>query len=58
MFRIHYAPVFQKTYDLLRDIHVARKTFEKSEKYTLGEHLEGTALAILRSIIEAGQTIR
>lgn len=58
MFRIHDAPVFQKAYDLLKDIHIARRTFEKSEKYTLGERLEDTALAMLNSIIEAGQTKR
>lgn len=55
---IHDAPVFQHTYDLLKDIHVARRTFTKSEKYALGETIERGALGILLAIIDAGQEKR
>ena len=42
-------------YDLLRDVHAARRTFSKTEKYSLGEKLENTLLNTLLSIVEAGQ---
>ncbi|MDO8599156.1 MAG: four helix bundle protein [bacterium] len=58
MLSIHDAPVFQKTYDLLKEIHVARRTFAKSEKYSLGETIERGALDTLLAIIDAGQEKR
>jgi len=58
MLTIHDAPVFQKTYDLLKDVHVARRTFTKSEKYSLGARIEDTALDLLYAIVEAGQSKR
>lgn len=56
MYDIHDAPAFQRTYDLLKHIHIAKKTFEKSEKYTLGERLEETVLTVLCSIADAGHS--
>ncbi len=56
MYDIHDAPAFQRTYDLLKDIHVMRKTFAKSEKYTLGERIEEMALIVLCSIVDAGHS--
>lgn len=55
---IHDAPVFQQTYDLLKEIHVARRTFTKSEKYSLGEAVERGVLGMLLAIIDAGQEKR
>lgn len=52
---IYEAPVFQISYDLLKEIHLARKTFSKSEKYSLGERLEHAALETLLHIVEAGR---
>lgn len=42
-------------YDLLKDVHVARRTFEKSEKYSLGQSLEHALLELLLHIVEAGR---
>ncbi|TSC71861.1 MAG: Uncharacterized protein G01um101438_864 [Parcubacteria group bacterium Gr01-1014_38] len=42
-------------YDLLKDVHVARRTFAKTEKYALGEKLENALLDVLLSILEAGR---
>lgn len=53
---IHDAPVFQRSYDLLKDVHTARRTFSKAEKYSLGETLEQSLLSLLLHIVEAGQT--
>ena len=55
MLSIHESPVFKLTYDLLKDIHLARHKFLKSEKYTLGEHLEQSVLEILLDIVDAGR---
>lgn len=53
---IHEAPVFQQAYELLKDIHLARRTFAKPEKYSLGETLEQSVLDMLLHIIDAGQS--
>jgi len=42
-------------YDLLKDVHVARRTFAKSEKYSLGQVLEQSLLELLLHIVEAGR---
>ena len=47
--------MFQASYDLLRDIHLARRTFAKTEKYSLGEALERSVLDILLHITDAGR---
>ena len=52
---IQDAPVFQAVYDLLKDVHVARRTFAKSEKYSLGQSLEHALIALLLHIVEAGR---
>ena len=55
---IHEAPVFQLIYDILKEFHLARRSFTKSEKYSLGELIERSGLDILVAIIEAGQLKR
>lgn len=55
---IYDASVFQRTYDLLKEIHIARRTFAKAEKYSLGETLERSVLDILLAIVEAGEAKR
>lgn len=42
-------------YDLLKDVHAARRTFAKSEKYSLGQTLEQSILELLLHIVEAGR---
>jgi four helix bundle protein len=53
---IYESSVFKLAYDALKDIHLNRRTFSKAERYSLGESLERSALDMLMSIIEAGQT--
>ena len=48
--------MFQITYNVLKEIHLARRSFLKSEKYTLGATLEQTVLEILTAIVEAGKS--
>ncbi|MBI4437526.1 four helix bundle protein [Candidatus Uhrbacteria bacterium] len=55
---IHEAPVFQLIYDVLKEMHLARRAFSKAEKYTLGETIERSGLDALMNIIEAGQLKR
>jgi four helix bundle protein len=55
---IQEAPVFQLIYDLMKEIHRARRTFSKSEKYSLGERLEEAALDALLHVIDAGRQKR
>lgn len=58
MHNITEAPVFQLTFDLLKDYHIIRNKFHKMEKYTLGEKTENSLLAILIAITEAGRQKR
>lgn len=54
MYVINDAPVFQLMFDLLRDYHAVRIKFPKTEKFTLGERIEETLLAIIIAIVDAG----
>lgn len=46
--------MFKITYDELKTLHILRKKFSKSERYSLGEQLEQSLLNILLEIIAAG----
>lgn len=48
--------MFASTYDLIKEVHVLRKAFSKSEKYSLGETLERALLDTLLHIIRAGNS--
>lgn len=54
MQNINDAPLFQATFNLVRDCHLLREKFPKTEKYTLGEKIEESLLAALIAIVEAG----
>lgn len=41
-------------YDELKNFHGLRKTFEKGERYSLGERTEQTLLDLLSEIVRAG----
>ncbi|MBM2821187.1 MAG: hypothetical protein HW405_947 [Candidatus Berkelbacteria bacterium] len=58
MYDIHDAPVFKITFNVLRDTHLLRGKFPKSEKYALGGRIEDALLAVLTAIIEAGRAKR
>lgn len=51
---IYESSVFTSTYDVLKNFHTIRKTFDKGERYTLGESIEQAVLDVLLSIIDAG----
>lgn len=46
--------MFTETYAALKTLHILRKKFTKSERYSLGEKLEHALLNILLEIIAAG----
>ncbi len=41
---------------MLKEIHIAKRSFLKSEKYTLGEVLENSLLKTLLAIVKTGKT--
>ncbi len=48
-------PVFQKTYDLYKSFYLIILDFPKKDRYTIGQRLENTILALLEDIITASQ---
>ena len=54
MYDIYDDNVFITVFDLLKDYHVLRLKFHKTEKYTLGEKIEENMLDLLMNIVEAG----
>lgn len=51
---IHESTVFKAAYDELTCLHVLRKKFTKSERYSLGEKIENALLNLLLEIVSAG----
>jgi len=45
--------IFAKAYELLKYIHPTINRFPKSEKFTLGQKLENSALAFIEQVITA-----
>ena len=45
-------PIFYKTYELYKTLYLLQKIIPKSERYTLWQRCENTALSILESLIE------
>lgn len=45
--------IFHKTYEFIKWLYTVLNKFPKSEKYTMGQKIESTALAFLESIIES-----
>jgi len=45
--------LFHKTYEFIKWLHVLLNKFPKSEKYTLAQRIENTALNVLGGIIES-----
>ena len=45
--------IFHKTYEFIRWLHSLLKKFPKSEKYTMAQKIENTALNVLESIIQS-----
>ena len=53
---VHDLPVFQRSYDLYKEIYLAVKQFPKGDRYALGESCKTTAIDLLSSIIQAAST--
>jgi len=49
-------PVFQKLYDLYKLFYLTILDFPKKDRYTLGQRVENTTLALLEDIIMASQS--
>ena len=47
-------PIFHKIYDLNKLLHSYHNRIPKSERYTLWQKCENTALALLEALIETG----
>jgi hypothetical protein len=47
-------PIFHKIYELYKLLHSYHQHIPKSERYTLWQKCENTALALLESLIETG----
>jgi four helix bundle protein len=50
---VHDLPVFQRGYDLYKEIYSAVKHFPKGDRYALGESCKSTTVEILTAIIQA-----
>ena len=50
MYEIHETPVFQKSYDLYKQLHELVKKYSKGDRYSLGEKSQQQVL----DLIEAG----
>lgn len=53
---IYESSVFKSAYDVLKDVHLLRRKFSKSEKYSLGETMERALLDTLMQIVRAGNS--
>jgi len=48
-------PIFQKTYDLIKQIYIYVPKFPKREQYVLGQRIENIAFDFLSLIVEANE---
>jgi len=48
-------PIFQKTYDLIKQIYIYVPKFPKREQYVLGQRIEQSAISFLSLVIEANE---
>ncbi len=51
-------PIFQKTYDLIKQIYIYVPKFPKREQYVLGQRIEQSAISFLSLVIEANRKTR
>ena len=54
MQEIHGTPVFQKSYDLYKGLHVMIKKYPKGDRYSLGEKTQTEILELIEAITKAG----
>jgi len=48
-------PIFQKTYDLIKQVYIYVPKFPKREQYILGQRIENLVLDFLSLIVEANE---
>jgi len=53
MARAEHLIIFQKVYDLIREVYKDCNNFPKSQRFILGQRIENTAVNILEGIIVA-----
>lgn len=53
MARSEHLIIFQKVYDLIREVYKDCNNFPKSQRFILGQRIENTAVNILEGIITA-----
>ena len=49
--------IFHKTYEFMRWLHILLNKFPKSEKYTMAQKIENTALNVLEGIIQSNNDV-
>lgn len=50
------APIFQKTYELYKSLHLLRNDVPKSERYALWQKIENSSLELLEILLQTGQS--
>ncbi len=50
-------PIFHKIYELYKLMHTYHRRVPKSERYTLWQNCEATALSLFKTLVETGPTI-
>ncbi len=53
---VHDLPVFQRSYDLYKELYLAVKQFPKGDRYALGESCKTNALELVTAVIQAAST--
>ncbi|MBU4252639.1 MAG: diversity-generating retroelement protein Avd [Candidatus Omnitrophica bacterium] len=56
MARTEHLIIFQKVYDLIKEVYRDCNNFPKSQRFILGQRIENTAVNILEGIISANST--
>jgi four helix bundle protein len=53
MARVEHLIIFQKLYDLIKEVYKDCNNFPKSQRFILGQRIENTAVNILEGIVVA-----
>ena len=54
MQEIHDTPLFQKSYDLYKNLHEQVKKYSKGDRYSLGEETKKKTLELIEAVTKAG----
>jgi four helix bundle protein len=53
---VHDLPIFQRSYDLYKEIYLAVKQYPKGDRYSLGDESKKISLEIISSVISAASS--